>query len=177
MTLPAYIPGDHNTGADREKQAGAHHDGMHFFPLARGKRGSEHGVLCRELTRTSIRRSSIRTASRAGATAAARSRMKCARKLASHGVGVVELAKHRRRRMESHSQQAQPPHHGADADGADRSGARLGFAEDEVQPERHEDARHAQQLRERLHAVGDVPHLRGELGRLFFQYGDGRTPA
>ncbi len=44
---------------------------------------------------------------------------------------------------------------------------------DQVQPGRHPDARHAQQLRPRLHALGHLPDLRGELGRLLRQ----REPA
>jgi secreted PhoX family phosphatase len=41
---PAYKEGGLNTGAEMEQQVGAHHDGMHFFPLdarAEGKNSNE----------------------------------------------------------------------------------------------------------------------------------------
>lgn len=34
-----------NTAEDQAKQFGSDHDGMHYFPLARGRRGSERGLL------------------------------------------------------------------------------------------------------------------------------------
>lgn len=34
-----------NTAAEQEQQIGMHHDGMHFFPLGRGRKGSERGML------------------------------------------------------------------------------------------------------------------------------------
>ena len=43
-SYPAYVPGG-NTAAEQEQQTGMHHDGMHFFPAARGPGGSRHGVL------------------------------------------------------------------------------------------------------------------------------------
>lgn len=49
---PAFVPGSPdagvptgNTAADQARQIGMHHDGMHFFPLARGRKGSERGLL------------------------------------------------------------------------------------------------------------------------------------
>jgi uncharacterized protein len=92
---PEYIPGDHNTGADREKQIGAHHDGMHFFPMARGKDGSEHGVLClnfENIDQAFIHPNGFTRGSDGSRPVADEVR----KELASHGVGVVELAKHRR---------------------------------------------------------------------------------
>ena len=43
---PPYIPGDFNSGADRERQVGAHHDGMAYFPMFHGPAGNRHGLLC-----------------------------------------------------------------------------------------------------------------------------------
>ncbi len=49
--MPAFVPGTApyvpggNTAADQAQQVGMHHDGMHYFPLGRGRRGSEHGLL------------------------------------------------------------------------------------------------------------------------------------
>ncbi|WP_344090485.1 PhoX family phosphatase [Nocardiopsis composta] len=34
-----------NSAADAERQVGSHHDGMHYFPLGKGKDGSRRGVL------------------------------------------------------------------------------------------------------------------------------------
>jgi secreted PhoX family phosphatase len=41
---PAFEPG-RNTAAEQEQQIGMHHDGMHYFPLQRGRGGSRHGLL------------------------------------------------------------------------------------------------------------------------------------
>jgi uncharacterized protein len=43
---PPYRPDGTNTGEDQEQQIGMHHDGMHYFPMWHGPRGSEHGLLC-----------------------------------------------------------------------------------------------------------------------------------
>ena len=45
-------------------------------------------------------------------------------------------------------------------------GRRHRLPEDQVLDRRQQDPRHGQQLRQRLHALGHLPHLRGELGRL-----------
>ena len=42
---PAFRPDASNTAAEQALQAGMHHDGLHFFPLPRGARESEHGLL------------------------------------------------------------------------------------------------------------------------------------
>jgi uncharacterized protein len=41
---PAFQPGA-NTAAEQAQQIGMHHDGMHYFPLSRGRHGSERGLL------------------------------------------------------------------------------------------------------------------------------------
>jgi uncharacterized protein len=38
-------PDASNTAADQARQVGSNHDGMHYFPLARGPEGSERGLL------------------------------------------------------------------------------------------------------------------------------------
>lgn len=43
-SYPAFVPGG-NTAEEQEQQVGMHHDGMHYFPLGRGPRGSQHGLL------------------------------------------------------------------------------------------------------------------------------------
>ncbi|HSE02650.1 MAG TPA: alkaline phosphatase PhoX, partial [Methylomirabilota bacterium] len=42
---PAFRANASSTAADQLRQAGMHHDGMHFFPLPAGTRGSSHGLL------------------------------------------------------------------------------------------------------------------------------------
>ncbi|MGH7386384.1 MAG: PhoX family protein, partial [Candidatus Rokuibacteriota bacterium] len=42
---PAFRPDASNSVADQLRQAGMHHDGMHFFPLPAGRVGSSHGLL------------------------------------------------------------------------------------------------------------------------------------
>lgn len=42
---PAFRPDASNSVADQLRQAGMHHDGMHFFPLPAGRGGSRHGLL------------------------------------------------------------------------------------------------------------------------------------
>src|SRR4030095_912255 len=41
---PSFAPDASNSAADQERQAGMHHDGMHFFPLPGASR-SAHGLL------------------------------------------------------------------------------------------------------------------------------------
>jgi len=42
---PAFRTDAGNTAADQERQAGMHHDGIHFFPLPAGSQSSTHGLL------------------------------------------------------------------------------------------------------------------------------------
>jgi len=50
-SFPAFVPGTPplvpggNTAADQAQQIGMDHDGMHYFPLGRGRAGNEHGLL------------------------------------------------------------------------------------------------------------------------------------
>ena len=92
---PAYIPGDYNTGADREQQAGGHHDGMHFFPLARGKGGNESGLLCVNYENIDLPLLHPNGFSR-GADGSRPIEDEVRKEVASHGVGIVEVAKTRR---------------------------------------------------------------------------------
>ena len=43
-SFPEFEPGD-NSAAEQAQQIGMHHDGMHYFPLARGPQGSRRGLL------------------------------------------------------------------------------------------------------------------------------------
>ncbi len=94
-SYPPYIPGDFNTGRDREQQAGAHHDGMHFFPLARGKEGNESGLLC--MNHENIDQAFIHPQGFSrGADGSRPVEDEVRKELASHGVSVVEIEKSRR---------------------------------------------------------------------------------
>ena len=42
---PVFRPDATNTVADQERQAGMHHDGLHFFPLPAGSTSSTRGLL------------------------------------------------------------------------------------------------------------------------------------
>ena len=91
---PSYIPGDFNTGADREQQTGAHHDGMHFFPLRRGRQGNESGVLC--VNHENIDQAFIHPQGFARGTDGSRPVEDEVRKeVASHGVSVIEISQRR----------------------------------------------------------------------------------
>ena len=84
---------------------------------------------------------------------------------AAHGVGIVESATQGKHLGGRAAVEVRAPHHRLHADAhvaAPRPGAPLLGAGDR--------ARHDQQLRGRPHAVGHVPHLRGELQRLLRQH-------
>ena len=146
-----------------------HHDGMHFFPLGRGRRG-QRSAACSSSTTSTPTRATCTPArcSRRPADDQPRTRADMVRKSqAAHGVSVVEIAP-RRRRASGRSVRSplQPPHHRQHrrwpsparppATGCCRRGRPAGTTP----------ARHAQQLRPRLHPVGHLPDLRGELQRL-----------
>lgn len=90
-SYPAYIEGGHNTGADQEQQVGMHHDGMHYFPLGRGRKASEHGLLV--LNHEYIDQQMLHPA---GPTVVAGVRTvedEVRKEIAAHGVSVVEIKK------------------------------------------------------------------------------------
>jgi uncharacterized protein len=89
---PPYIPGDFNSGADREQQAGAHHDGMAFFPMQRGKRGNEIGILCVNHENIDLDFIHPHGFSR-GADGSRPIEDEVRKEVASHGVSVIEIAK------------------------------------------------------------------------------------
>lgn len=93
-TAAPYIPGDHNTGADREQQAGGHHDGIEYFPMFHGPAGNRHGVLC--LNFENINLELIHPNGFSIDSNGYRPVENEVRKeIASHGVGVVEIAEER----------------------------------------------------------------------------------
>lgn len=93
-TAAAYIPGDYNTGADREQQAGAHHDGMEYFPMFHGAAGNSRGLLC-----VNFENINLELIHPNGFTIESTGYRpiedEVRKEIASHGVGVVEVAKYR----------------------------------------------------------------------------------
>ncbi len=89
-----YIPGDFNTGADREQQVGAHHDGMWFFPLAHGQGANRHGLLC--VNHENINLELLHPNSEGGAGTFEDGNFRpladeVRKEVASHGVSIVEI--------------------------------------------------------------------------------------
>lgn len=84
-----------NTAADQERQVGFNHDGMHYFPLSRGRRGNRRGllVLNHEYTDANQIYSAAQGREITGDDAAGRE--KVAKAVAGHGVSVVEVAQQR----------------------------------------------------------------------------------
>jgi hypothetical protein len=91
LDAPPYIPGDRNSGADRELQAGAHHDGMWYFPLARGAAGNRHGLMC--INHENIDPQYLHPDGIIGETSGVRDADQVRKEIASHGVSIVEVVK------------------------------------------------------------------------------------
>ncbi|MEO3752856.1 PhoX family phosphatase [Streptomyces sp. B6B3] len=77
-----------NSAADQERQVGMNHDGMHFFPLGRGREGNERGLLV--LNHEYVDQTLLFPDGDEEMTAE-----KVAKALAAHGVSVVEIERRR----------------------------------------------------------------------------------
>lgn len=89
-----YIPGDFNTGADREGQIGAHHDGIAYLPLYHGSAGNRHGLLCVNHENINPELIHPQTVPPGGTREAGNVRPvedEVRKEVASHGVSVVEI--------------------------------------------------------------------------------------
>ena len=154
--MPAFRMDASNTAAEQEAQAGMHHDGMFFYPLPYASGASAHGLLAMNheyLDDGLLHPDGRRTWSAE----------KVRKAQASVGVSVIEVRlqgarwevvrpSRYARRITAYTPCAiSGPAAGSDVD------------EDRVRPGRSRGARHLQRLRERLHALGHLPHLRGEL--------------
>jgi uncharacterized protein len=84
---PAWRKDASNTAADQAQQVGMHHDGMHYFPLGVGRRGSERGLLV--VNHEYVDRTILYPDGDAVITPD-----KVAKALAAHGVTVIEIALH-----------------------------------------------------------------------------------
>ena len=136
-----------------------HNDGLVFFPFSNGDDNRGLIVQNHEYTDDDLLfpdGSAVWTAD------------KTKKSLAAHGVSVIEVR--RRGRRCAVGDQApvavRPSHHRLHADDRRRPGRRGPTPAHERRPDRQADPRDAQQLRDGIHAVGDVPRLRGELQRL-----------
>jgi uncharacterized protein len=145
---PPYIPGDYNTGVEREQQVGAHHDGMHFFPLQRGKGGNESGLLC--VNHENIDHAFIHPLGfNRGADGSRPVEDEVRKEVASHGVCVVAINKNRNsewKPVRSRFNRRITANTPMEITGPARGSA----TENEVQPERHAHSRHTEQLCERM---------------------------
>jgi len=89
---PDFAEDASNTAADQALQVGFNHDGMHYFPLSRGRAGNRRGLLVvnHEYTDANM----IYTAEQgASITPDDAGREKVRKALAGHGVSVVEIAR------------------------------------------------------------------------------------
>jgi secreted PhoX family phosphatase len=87
-SYPAFVPGG-NSAEEQEQQVGMHHDGMHYFALHSGPRGSRHGLMVvnHEYTDESyLHTGTSTTPAKADWTAEM-----VRRSQAAHGVSVVEV--------------------------------------------------------------------------------------
>lgn len=86
--FPAFRPGA-NTAAEQAQQIGMHHDGMHFFPIGGGRKGSLRGLLVvnHEYTDESYLHTGTSTAPARSAYTAEM----VLRSQNAHGVSVVEI--------------------------------------------------------------------------------------
>jgi secreted PhoX family phosphatase len=85
---PAWLEDASNSAADQEQQVGMHHDGMHFFPLHRGRHGSQRGLLV--VNHEYVDQIILNPDGATPMTAE-----KLAKALAAHGVTVIEIHKGR----------------------------------------------------------------------------------
>jgi secreted PhoX family phosphatase len=86
--FPRFVPGE-NTAAEQAQQVGMHHDGMHYFPLHKGPRGSERGLLVvnHEYTDEGL----LHTGTSAAPSRAEYTAEMVRKSQAAHGVSVVEI--------------------------------------------------------------------------------------
>ena len=93
---PAFVPGtppfvaNGNSAAEQAQQIGMHHDGMHFFPIGKGPRGSRRGLLVVNMEYTEERY--LHTGTTVLPPASAWTAEMVLKSQNAHGVSVVEVA-------------------------------------------------------------------------------------
>ena len=159
---PAFKPDASNSVDDQLRQAGMHHDGMRFFPLPAGQTGSTHGLLAinHEYTDDGL----LHPDGMLTWTAE-----KVRKSQAAHGMSVIEVRTGRQPLERGPAVALRAPGHRGDADGDHRAGRRTRVDADRRRSGRPHRARHDEQLRDGLHPVGHLSHLRGELPVLLRQ--------
>ena len=152
---PAFKPDASNSVDDQLRQAGMHHDGMHFFPLPAGQTGSTHGLLAinHEYTDDGL----LHPDGMLTWTAE-----KVRKSQAAHGVSVIEV-----RRDGGRWRVIRPSRYARRVTAATPMGiagpaAGHAWMRTAADPAGRTRARHDEQLRDGLHPVGDLPDLRGE---------------
>ncbi len=96
-SYPAFVPGTPplvpggNTAAEQAQQIGMDHDGMHYFALGRGPRGSERGLLV--LNNEATLESYLHTGTSIAPTRAQYTADMVRKSQNAHGVSVVEIAR------------------------------------------------------------------------------------
>lgn len=83
-----FVPGG-NTADDQAQQMGTDHDGMHYFPLFRGAKGSEHGLLV--MNHEAADEGYLHTGTRTAPTPAQYTPDMVRKSQNAHGVAVVEI--------------------------------------------------------------------------------------
>ena len=167
---PLFKPDASNSAAEQLSQAGMHHDGMHFFPLPAGQAGSSHGLLAvnHEYTDDGLLHPG-------GMDAWSADKVK--KSQAAHGVSVIEVRLDgdqwsvvRPSRYARRITAATPIGFGGPAAGH----AWLQTAAD---PTGRTALGTINNCAQRVHPVGHVPHVRGELQRLLRQSVGKRCPS
>jgi len=94
-SYPAFRPG-RNTAAEQAEQIGMGHDGMHYFPLGRGRSGSRRGLLVvnHEFTNENY----LQTGTQESPPPEAYTLEMVRKSQNAHGLAVVEVARDRRGR-------------------------------------------------------------------------------
>ena len=92
---PAFVPGtppfvaNGNTAAEQAQQIGMHHDGMHYFPIGKGPRGSRRGLLVVNMEYTDERY--LHTGTTTALPVSAWTAEMVLKSQNAHGVSVVEV--------------------------------------------------------------------------------------
>ena len=163
---PEFKPDASNTADEQALQAGMHHDAIEYFPLPRDARSTARGLLAINHEYTDdglLHPDGMKTWSAE----------KVRKSQAAHGVSVD---RGRAGRASSGAWCGRRSTRGASPRtrrcGVAGPAAGTAYMKHEGRPDRRRSPRYAQQLRGRPHALGHVPHLRGELQRLLRQCPD-----
>ena len=155
---PEFKPDASQSAADQAMQSGMHHDGMHFFPLPRGSSSSSHGLLAVNFEYTDddlLHHDGMENWSAE----------KVQKSKNAHGIGVMEIRLEGDRWLVVRNSRVRPTHHRRHAVPGQRPGGRPSPDADGRSIRAGRRARHLQELRQRLHPVGHLPVVRGELHR------------